>query len=536
MIERVDSEVSPPEGAVLEGRLSAPGRMFGPSADPWGELERYKQRMRRFAQVFASLPVSTQATCPDCGKVVDASFQRARGQIVLTYHCPSCPPRSEVHADAIWTHLESDFPGSARETFCGSRIHPVLRRLPRTVESLCPECSAIIVGRHFVRDGAVWIEKTCPQHGYFRDCINSDALLYSKAAWWTYQEHAGQQFPQVKGGKNCPSDCGLCNQHLSGSCLAQIDLTNRCNMRCPICFANANAAGFVCEVDYDQVVRQLQTLRDLRPIPCTAIQFTGGEPTIHGDFLKIISTARDMGFSHIQIATNGIRLAELDFARAALAAGLHTLYLQFDGVGEEPYRTTRNYPGIWQKKLAVVENCRKTGMKICLVPTILKGVNDSQVGEIFRFAVANIDVVQRHQLPAGLLHRPHGGPGPRPLPLHAGRPGPRNRQGQQHRSAARHVPPERGHAAVADSRSADRQAQNPPHVPPRLRLRQLFSGLTRGQGVRVPAGHQHRGHVRRDEPHRRPYRQTRPRHLAGPLRARCGCSSGTSTRIPLRRA
>jgi uncharacterized radical SAM superfamily Fe-S cluster-containing enzyme len=100
-----------------------------------------------------------------------------------------------------------------------------------------------------------------------------------------------------------------------------------------------------------------------------------------------------MGFSHIQIATNGLRLAELDFARQAAAAGLHTLYLQFDGVGEEAYRRTRAYPGIYAKKLATIDNCRKTDMKVCLVPTILKGVNDDQVGEIFKFAAANVDVV-----------------------------------------------------------------------------------------------------------------------------------------------
>ncbi|MHC4294779.1 MAG: radical SAM protein, partial [Planctomycetota bacterium] len=126
---------------------------------------------------------------------------------------------------------------------------------------------------------------------------------------------------------------------------------------------------------------------------CTAIQFTGGEPTIHPDFLRIVSKAREMGFSHIQIATNGLKIADRDFARLCSEAGLHTLYLQFDGVGEEPHRRTRNFPGIWGKKLAAIANCRRFNMKICLVPTILKGINDDQVGEIFHFAVENIDVI-----------------------------------------------------------------------------------------------------------------------------------------------
>ena len=378
--------------AVKEGRLSL--RADAAAVRPCGHaLAQFKQSMGRFAATYASLPASTRATCPRCRKVAPAVFDRCGQQIVLTTHCDRCGDLSEVHQDRIWTHAPSDRPGSAARTHRGARVRAVIRRLPKTVQTLCPQCSAIILGRYFAQDGAVFVEKTCPEHGYFRDCISSDALLYSKAAWWSFQEHAGQEFPQVAGGRNCPSDCGLCDQHLSSACLAQIDLTNRCNMRCPICFANAGAAGYVYQPDFQEVVRQLLVLRELRPTPCTAIQFTGGEPTIHPDFLKIVSAARDMGFSHIQIATNGLRIADEEFARAAAEAGLHTLYLQFDGVGEQAYRQTRNCPGIWDKKLAAVENCRRTGMKMCLVPTILKGVNDDQVGEIFHFAVKNADVI-----------------------------------------------------------------------------------------------------------------------------------------------
>ena len=353
----------------------------------------FRESMRRFAGRWRTLPADFQATCPTCRRVVPARFARAGEQIVLTYACDRCGRRREVHHDAIWTDLPPDVPGSPRQTFHGSRIRPVLRRLPRTVESLCPRCGALVLGRYFVEDGAVFIEKTCPEHGHVRDCVNSDAVLYSKAAWWTYEDPPGQEFPQVSGAADCPSDCGLCNQHLSSPCLAQINLTSRCNMRCPVCFADAGAPGWTYEPDYDEVVRQLRTLRELRPTPCTAIQFTGGEPTVHPDFLRIISAARDMGFSHIQIATNGLKLADAGFADRCAEAGLHTLYLQFDGVGEQAHRPTRNHPGLWDVKLAVLANCRRLSMKVCLVPTVLKGVNDHRVGEIFRFAVSNIDVV-----------------------------------------------------------------------------------------------------------------------------------------------
>jgi hypothetical protein len=353
----------------------------------------HRKRLRRFAETYRNLPVAIRATCPGCGEVVDAAFRRRDGRVVLEFDCSPCDRPAVVHHDAIWTDLRSDVPESATTTYHGSRIRPVHRRLPRTVESLCPECSAVVPGRYFVRDQAVWIEKTCPQHGHVRDCVNSDATLFAKAAWWSFEEHPGQQHPHVTGADHCPSSCGLCNQHLSSPCLAQIDLTNRCNMRCPICFANAGAVGYVYEPPFEEIRRQLQALRDLRPHPCTAIQFTGGEPTLHPDFLRIVATAESMGFSHIQIATNGLTLAEPGFARRARQAGLHTIYLQFDGVGEDAYRQTRNHPGIWAKKLAAIDNCHAEGMKVCLVPTVVRGVNDDQVGEIFRFAVEHIDVV-----------------------------------------------------------------------------------------------------------------------------------------------
>ena len=375
---------------------TAPARRPEPSFAMQGDeqtLAEFKISMRRFRQQFAALPFRTRATCPSCALVVDATFGRADGGVEVTFHCRTCGQPRQFHHDAIYTPRTSDRPASPTHTLAGQRIRPVLRGLPRTVETLCPDCQAIVVGRYFVENGAVWIENTCPEHGYFRDCINRDVQLYAKAMWWSFDEHAGQKHPRNCAGKDCPSDCGLCGQHQSSSCLANIDLTNRCNLRCPICFANAGVAGYVYEPSFEQVVAMLQQLRDLRPIPGTAVQFSGGEPTLHPQFHRIISTARDMGFSNIQIATNGITHAKLEFAQKSFEAGLHTLYLQFDGVGEEAYRETRACPGLWEKKLACIENCRKVGLKICLVPTIVRGVNDHHVPKILRFALENVDVI-----------------------------------------------------------------------------------------------------------------------------------------------
>ncbi|MDD4892045.1 MAG: radical SAM protein [Phycisphaerae bacterium] len=359
------------------------------------ELEKFKVSMRRHDPLVKGLPWACQAHCVQCDQTVPAEFvlDAGSGGVALEIRCPKCGTRRERHQDAIFTTPRQATPaGQPTETLAGHPIRPVLRSLPRTVETLCPECSCVILGRYYVKDRVVYIEKTCPDHGYFRDKINTDVDLYLKGANAVFQDERGVCRPQVRHARRCPTDCGLCNQHLSASCLAQIDLSNRCNLNCPVCFANANQSGYVSEPDFAMVAEMLAALRKQQPYPATAIQFTGGEPTIHPEFHRIVRHAHGTGFSHIQIATNGIKMAEPEFAERAAEAGLHTLYLQFDGVSDDFYRKTRGQ-ALMEKKLACVENCRRTGLKIVLVPTIIKGFNDDQVKAIFRFAVDNIEAI-----------------------------------------------------------------------------------------------------------------------------------------------
>jgi uncharacterized radical SAM superfamily Fe-S cluster-containing enzyme len=139
----------------------------------------------------------------------------------------------------------------------------------------------------------------------------------------------------------------------------------------------------------------MQTLRDEKPVPCPAIQFAGGEPTMREDIIEIIKMASGFKFTQVQMATNGIKLAKsLKFCEDLNAAGLHTVYLQFDGVTEKPYLINRGFNAL-PIKLKAIENCRKAGLtSVSLVPTLAKGVNDDQVGDIIRFAVNNMDTVK----------------------------------------------------------------------------------------------------------------------------------------------
>ena len=284
-------------------------------------------------------------------------------------------------------------------TYTGARIEPLQKGLPKTTQSLCPECTQLIEARLFEENGRVMMEKTCPEHGYFKDTVWSDVRLYLKAEKYTFGDGRGLMNPAVENAVTCPTDCGLCSIHTSHTGLVNIDLTNRCNLTCPVCFANANVQGYLYEPDFETVVGMLQRVRDERPVAGRIVQFSGGEPTLHPRFFDICAAARDMGFSHVQAATNGILLSDVEFARKAKEHGLSTLYLQFDGTCDEIYQRTRG-ESLYHYKQKVIESARQVGMKIVFVPTIVKGVNDHEIGKILQLAIENVDVI------TGLVYQP----------------------------------------------------------------------------------------------------------------------------------
>jgi len=268
--------------------------------------------------------------------------------------------------------------------------------LPKTTESLCPECKEVIQAKLYEENGKVMIEKKCKVHGKFKDIYWSDVKMYLRAEKHAY-DGVGVSNPLIPNAKKCPNECGLCQLHLSHTVLANVDLTNRCNLNCPVCFANANQSGVVFEPTFEQVTEMLKTLRNNRPVPTPSVQFSGGEPTIHPDFFKIVRKAEELGFAQIQIASNGLKLGSDDgeFAQKCLDAGVDTVYLQFDGVTDDVYMKTRGRKLMDIKKKAL-ENIRKTKptkMSVCLVPTIVNGINDHQVGDILRFAIEYRDIV-----------------------------------------------------------------------------------------------------------------------------------------------
>jgi len=269
----------------------------------------------------------------------------------------------------------------------------IAKGMPYVVESLCPVCRRLVGAEVYEDGGKVWMRKACADHGKFRDLLSSDVEFFLHLR----RTHRDSPVP-IEGaghpeGADCPTACGLCERHISSPVMVNIDLTNRCNLNCPICFANSNAAGRVCELSLDQLDRILEKIVSIRPQPPSCVQFAGGEPTVHKDFLEAVRRAKSMGVGYVQVASNGLRFAQsFEFCQAASDAGLGQVYLQFDGVTDEVYLKIRGRP-LMETKLRAIENIAKANMRTALVPTLAKGLNDDQVGEIARFAVRNVDAV-----------------------------------------------------------------------------------------------------------------------------------------------
>jgi uncharacterized radical SAM superfamily Fe-S cluster-containing enzyme len=236
------------------------------------------------------------------------------------------------------------------------------------------------------KGNSIVMTKTCAEHGTFEDVISVDPAFTARIEGL---------FP----GRDFVSPATRLRDHGSSSikygrgAVLTVDLTNRCNMMCDPCFMDANQVGFVHELEWDEVQRILDDSLSVQPRRQMSVQFSGGEPTLSPHFLRAVEYAKKSGYFCVQCATNGIRFAqEPEFARAAKKAGLRLSYLQFDGVGEAS-NAHRKVGNLFDVKLRAIENMHAAGIDVVLVVTVVRGVNDDQVGEIIRFAVENADKI-----------------------------------------------------------------------------------------------------------------------------------------------
>lgn len=256
-------------------------------------------------------------------------------------------------------------------------------RLLGTTESLCPECLEKISAKIIERDGRVYFRKRCSIHGLREDFVCSDLKQYDLMEF-SLPAKIPPQFG-VEPKKGCPFDCGLCSDHEQHTCIGIVEITSSCNLSCPMCYANSGPGG--THLTFEECRSAIDRLVAVEGRP-EILQLSGGEPTIHPEFERIVEYACDQPIDYVMINTNGIRLAHDSRLLRFLEDRRHRLmiYFQFDGFSKKSSRDLRG-EDLVDIKLRAIEALGAAGLQTTLVSTLQPGVNDDQIGDIVRFGM-----------------------------------------------------------------------------------------------------------------------------------------------------
>ncbi|MEZ4992959.1 MAG: radical SAM protein [Saprospiraceae bacterium] len=251
--------------------------------------------------------------------------------------------------------------------------------------SLCPECLRRVEAKIIFENGKVYMLKRCPEHGRQRVLIATDVEYYKSIRNYNKPSEYPLRF-NTKTHYGCPYDCGLCTDHEQHSCLSLIEVTDRCNLTCPTCYAESSPTHgrhrSLEEIEYmlDVIVKN-----EGEP---DVVQISGGEPTVHPDFFQIMDLAKARPIRHLMLNTNGIRIAR-DFAFAERLATYmpdFEVYLQFDSLRPQVLESMRG-KDLLETRMQALEHLNRLNLSTTLVVTLQKGLNDDEIGSLIEFAL-----------------------------------------------------------------------------------------------------------------------------------------------------
>jgi 7,8-dihydro-6-hydroxymethylpterin dimethyltransferase len=255
-----------------------------------------------------------------------------------------------------------------------------------TAVSLCGVCFRRVDGKIVFEDDRVFLLKRCPEHGFERVLMADDVDYYRRCreVFIKPPEMPRQFNTPVKYG--CPYDCGLCPDHEQHSCLSLLEVTDVCNLDCPICYASSGTHR-TTHRSLAQVERMLDLIVSNEMEP-DIVQISGGEPTIHPEFFEILDAAKRRPIKHLMVNTNGIRIAtdEVFAKRLATYMPRFELYLQFDSLRRDPLMQLRG-ADLRSIRMRALERLNELEVSTTLVVTVERGVNDGELGEIVEFAL-----------------------------------------------------------------------------------------------------------------------------------------------------
>jgi len=251
--------------------------------------------------------------------------------------------------------------------------------------SLCNICHRKVDAKIIFEGTNVFITKTCKTHGFQKVLIADDIAYYKQIRNYNKaSEYPKQPHTETKYG--CPYDCGICPDHEQHSCLTLVEVTDRCNLKCPTCYANSSPT-YGRHRTLDEIEMMFDAIVKSEGEP-DVVQISGGEPTIHPDFFTILDIAKSKPIKHLMVNTNGIRIAN-DFGftkRLASYMPDFEIYLQFDSFEPDALLSLRGKDLTDVRKKAI-ENLNALNLSTTLVVTLQKGLNDHEIGKIIEYAL-----------------------------------------------------------------------------------------------------------------------------------------------------
>lgn len=256
-------------------------------------------------------------------------------------------------------------------------------RLYSYTTGFCEPCRALVSARILQRDGAVWLETLCPEHG------NASALISSDPDWYEASRHYVKpgQIPFALGNqafKGCPDSCGLCPEHRQHTCLPVVEITHACNMRCPVCLKPEAGNFGMSAAEFRHALSRLMAYEGSVPL----LNFSGGEPTLHPEFPEFLRICAEQGVMQTSVSTNGLALsANAELRRLFRDTGT-VASLQFDGFRPETWVKLRgsDLSGMKQELIRMLE---AEGVRYSLVATVARGINEEEIAPIADYFFAS---------------------------------------------------------------------------------------------------------------------------------------------------
>lgn len=250
-------------------------------------------------------------------------------------------------------------------------------------QSLCPNCRRVVPAKIISRNNRVYFRKRCPEHGEREDFVCSDVSRYDLTSSSLPAKLPKQTFVSQKHG--CPLDCGLCQEHEQHTCVGVIEITDGCNLTCPVCYADsAPGKPHKSVADARRAIDRLVAAEGRAEV----VQLSGGEPTLHPQFIEILNYALEQPIDYVMVNTNGIRMASDQGLVDELAKRRDRVevYFQLDDLDDGVLARLRGQTGLLEKKLLALERLDNAGLNVTLVATLQGGLNERAPGRLIEFA------------------------------------------------------------------------------------------------------------------------------------------------------